>query len=68
MKPPRTGWKIETFTSFDDAKAEEVRERESQSGEERLRITEFLRATYYGYAESGIEPGLERVIRVLPHP
>jgi hypothetical protein len=68
MNPTRADWKITTFASFDEAKASELRERESQTGEERLRITEFLRAIYYGYEESGIEPGLERTIKVLPHP
>jgi hypothetical protein len=64
----RSDWKIEVFTSFEEAEAAELRERKSQTGEERLRITEFLRATHYGYAESGIEPRLERVIEVLPFP
>lgn len=66
--PSRSDWKIETFTSFEEAEASDLRERKSQTGEERLRITEFLRATYYGYAESGIEPRLERTLKVLPFP
>ena len=69
MKPPsRANWKIETFYSFEEAEASELRERKSQTGEERLRNTEFLRATYYGYAESGIEPRLDRTLKVLPFP
>lgn len=64
----RADWKIETFTSFEDAEDADRRERMSMTGEERLRITEFLRATYYGYAESGIEPRLERTLEVLPLP
>ena len=69
MEPPsRSDWKIETFASFAEAEASDLCERNSQTGEERLRITEFLRATYYGYAESGIEPRLERTLKVLPFP
>jgi hypothetical protein len=64
----RSDWKIESFTSFDEAEASDLRERATQTGEERLRITEFLRATHYGYAESGIEPRLERTLKVLPFP
>ncbi|MGL4401267.1 MAG: hypothetical protein ACRCXD_15490 [Luteolibacter sp.] len=66
--PTRSDWKIETFTSFEAAKASELQDRKAQTGEERLRITEFLRATYYGYAESGIEPPLERTLKMLPFP
>ncbi len=67
MKPPsRAGWKVETFTSFEDAEVSAAREVRTQTGEERLRITEYLRAIYYGYAESGIEPRLERTLKVLP--
>ena len=66
--PTRADWKIESFTSFEEAEATAVRERKCQNGEERLRITEFLRSTYYGDAESGIEPRLERTLKMLPFP
>ena len=66
--PSRSDWKIETFGSFEEAEDAELRDRKSQTGEERLRVTEFLRATYYGYAESGVEPRLERTLKVLPFP
>ena len=68
IPPSRFDWKIQTFSSFEEAETFELRERKSQTGEERLRITEFLRATHYGYAESGIEPRLERTLKVLPFP
>ena len=66
--PSRSDWKIEPFGSFEEAEDAELRDRKSQTGEERLRVTEFLRATYYGYAESGVEPRLERTLKVLPFP
>jgi hypothetical protein len=43
-------------------------ERLAMTGEERLRLTESLRAIYYGYAENGIEPRLERTLEVLSFP
>ncbi|MFT3990131.1 MAG: hypothetical protein QM680_01855 [Luteolibacter sp.] len=64
----RSDWKIQTFTSFEEAEAAERRERQALTGEQRLRITESLRAHYYGYAESGIEPRLERTLKVLSFP
>ena len=66
--PSRSDWKIRTFDSFEDAEASERRERAEMTGEERLRITESLRAIHYGYAESGVEPRLERTLEVLPIP
>jgi hypothetical protein len=64
----RSDWKITTFASFDDAENADILERLAMTGEERLRLTESLRAIYYGYAESGIEPRLERTLEVLPFP
>ncbi|MFU8893657.1 MAG: hypothetical protein ACNA8L_08515 [Luteolibacter sp.] len=68
MKPDRSQWTIKVFNSFEEAESSEKMERAALTGEERLRITENLRAIHYGYAESGIEPRLERTLKLLPHP
>jgi hypothetical protein len=65
-RPRRDDWTIEVFDSFEEAEAAERRHRLAMTGEERLRITESLRATYYGYAESGIQPRLERTLASVP--
>ena len=65
---PHRDWQVRVFDSFEEAKDAERRDRLAMTGEERLRITEYLRAQYYGYAESGIEPRLERTLEVLPCP
>jgi hypothetical protein len=64
----RSDWSIQFFSSFEAAEKSEREERLAMSGEQRLRITETLRARYYGYEDSGIEPRLERTIKVLPFP
>jgi hypothetical protein len=62
----RRNWVVRIFNSFEEADASERAERLAMTGEERLRITEHLRAQYYGYAESGVEPRLERTIKTVP--
>ncbi len=64
----RSDWTITTFASHEEAEHDDVLERLAMTGEERLRLTESLRAIYYGYAENGIEPRLERTLEVLPFP
>jgi|LakMenE18May11ns_1017448.scaffolds.fasta_scaffold7331489_1 hypothetical protein len=64
----RSDWKIQTFSSFEAAEKSEREERLAMTGEQRLQITEKLRARYYGYEDSGIEPRFERTIKVLPFP
>ena len=64
----RPGLTIEVFDSFEEADAEERRRNHARTPVERLNITERLRAQYYGYAETGVEPRLERTLKVLPFP
>ena len=64
----RSDWKIQVFNSHEEAENNEILERLAMTGKERLRLTESLRAIYYGYAENGIEPRLERTLEVLPFP
>ena len=64
----RPGLTFEVFDSFEEADAEERRRNHAMTPVERLNVTERLRAQYYGYAETGIEPRLERTLKVLPFP
>jgi hypothetical protein len=64
----RSDWTITSFASHEDAEHDDILERLAMTGEERLRLTESLRAIYYGYAENGIEPRLERTLEVLAFP
>jgi len=64
----RFDWTITSFASHEEAENDDILERLAMTGEERLRLTESLRAIYYGYAENGIEPRLERTLEVLPFP
>jgi hypothetical protein len=64
----RSDWTITTYASHEEAENDDILERLAMTGEERLRLTESLRAIYYGYAESGIEPRLERTLEVLHFP
>jgi hypothetical protein len=64
----RSDWKIQVFDSHEASEHNDILERLAMTGEDRLRLTESLRAIYYGYAETGIEPRLERTLEVLPFP
>lgn len=61
--PSRTDWTVKTFDSFEAAELAERSNNHAMSPNERLIITEQLRATYYGYAETGIEPRLEGIVK-----
>ncbi|MEO0018149.1 MAG: hypothetical protein RLZZ522_1432 [Verrucomicrobiota bacterium] len=63
--PTRVGWTIKTFDSLEAAELADRRQNHAMSVNERLIITEQLRATYYGYAETGIEPRLEGIVKSI---